>query len=96
MEANFPYVKKRLKVIEKQEVQMRAVSVTIQIELSPIETNIETIKKMSLRMKTEISTKPPNIKSLQMALQGSLLLRTEHPRFILIFFRGECWPIGAL
>lgn len=80
MESVFPYLKKRLKVINKSEVInsrlfFSCINVSKQTELSPIETNIEMAERKTVSIKAELSTATPNIKALQMALQGSLLTR---------------------
>jgi hypothetical protein len=51
------------------------VTVAQQIELTPIETAIELIHRKTISLKAELSTATPNIKTLQMTLQGSLLMR---------------------
>jgi len=66
VESSFPYLKKRLKIVHKSEA-----------ELTPIETNIELIERKIVSLKAELSTATPNIKALQLALQGSLLLQVN-------------------
>jgi len=58
----FPFVVKRLLVIKKEEV-----------ELSPIENATEVITNRIRAMKTELTAIPPNSKTLQIVLQGSVL-----------------------
>jgi len=65
-EGFFPHLKKRFKVIEKSE-----------IILTPIETSMEIIERKTISLKSELSTATPNIKSLQMGLQGSLLMQVN-------------------
>jgi len=66
VEAMFPYIKKRLRVVEK-----------VEIELTPIETAIELIERKTVSLKTELHTANINVKTLQMALQGSLLAQVN-------------------
>eukprot|EP01119_Soliformovum_irregulare_P021573 TRINITY_DN7210_c0_g1_i1.p1 TRINITY_DN7210_c0_g1~~TRINITY_DN7210_c0_g1_i1.p1 ORF type:complete len:1800 (-),score=546.30 TRINITY_DN7210_c0_g1_i1:194-5593(-) len=65
-EAVFPYVKTRLRVREKSE-----------IELTPIETNIELIERKTITIRSETSTSTPNLKTLHMILQGTLLIQVN-------------------
>ena len=62
----FPYIKKRLRVISKTESIV-----------TPIQTAIELIERKTLSLKNELATATPNIKTLQMGLQGSLLLQVN-------------------
>eukprot|EP00026_Physarum_polycephalum_P000247 Phypoly_transcript_00247.p1 GENE.Phypoly_transcript_00247~~Phypoly_transcript_00247.p1 ORF type:complete len:1883 (+),score=221.77 Phypoly_transcript_00247:138-5651(+) len=66
VEAAFPHVKKRLKVIEKRE-----------IEVPPIENAIELIDKKSVQLGQQLRTAQPNSKTLQIILQGSLLMQVN-------------------
>eukprot|EP01102_Stenamoeba_stenopodia_P022451 TRINITY_DN9354_c0_g1_i1.p1 TRINITY_DN9354_c0_g1~~TRINITY_DN9354_c0_g1_i1.p1 ORF type:complete len:288 (+),score=78.59 TRINITY_DN9354_c0_g1_i1:71-865(+) len=61
-ELPFPFVVKRLLVVNKEEV-----------ELSPIENATEVITNRIRAMKTELTAIPPNSKTLQIVLQGSVL-----------------------
>ncbi len=45
--------------------------------MTPIETAIELIERKTVSLKAELSTATPNIKSLQMGLQGSLLMQVN-------------------
>ena len=65
-ELPFPYVIKRLKVIEKTEKV-----------LSPIQTSTELIEGRCRLLQNELNQHPPNSKTLQIVLQGSVLLRTS-------------------
>jgi ABC-type uncharacterized transport system substrate-binding protein len=64
VEHPFPFVLKRTKVVSKKEIM-----------LSPIQTSLEAIRQRTRAMMQEIDTKQPNSKTLQMVLQGSVLLR---------------------
>jgi len=66
VENQFPYVKKRLLVVKKQE-----------INLTPIENSIETIESRTDMLLSELRTAPPNAKTLQNVLQGSVLLQVH-------------------
>jgi len=59
----FPFVKSRLPVIEKKE-----------IVLEPIETAIELVEGRIVALRSELDTTPPNTKTLQQVLQGSVLV----------------------
>jgi len=65
-ELPFPYIKKRLLVVNKQEE-----------ELEPIENSIETLVSQTQKLTLELKNKPPNTKSLQSLLQGSILLQVN-------------------
>ncbi|KAN0022151.1 hypothetical protein ACTFIU_004320 [Dictyostelium citrinum] len=62
----FPYLKKRLPIIKKEE-----------IELTPIEASIELIQKKVTILKAELNSRPANTKTLQIHLQGCLLLQVN-------------------
>ncbi|KYQ91596.1 DOCK family protein [Tieghemostelium lacteum] len=62
----FPYTKKRIQVISKQE-----------IILSPIENSIETIEQRTEFLNSEVKNVPPNIKTLQQVLQGTLRIQVN-------------------
>jgi len=62
----FPYVKKRLLVIKKQEVN-----------LSPLENATETIESRTDNLINELQQSPPNTKTLQSVLQGTVLLQVN-------------------
>eukprot|EP01132_Coremiostelium_polycephalum_P008049 gene8049-9900_t len=62
----FPYLKKRVQIIKKEE-----------IELTPIEASIEIIQKKINALKAELHSATPNIKTLQIHLQGCLLLQVN-------------------
>ncbi|XP_051893532.1 dedicator of cytokinesis protein 7-like isoform X2 [Pristis pectinata] len=57
----FPYIKTRINVIEKQEISLR-----------PIEAVIEDMQKKTHELAKATSEHPPNLKLLQMVLQGSV------------------------
>uniref|UniRef100_UPI00398E44B7 dedicator of cytokinesis protein 7-like n=1 Tax=Pristiophorus japonicus TaxID=55135 RepID=UPI00398E44B7 len=57
----FPYVKTRISIIEKQEIILR-----------PIEAVIEDMQKKTHELAQATSENPPNMKMLQMVLQGSV------------------------
>ncbi|KAK5577362.1 hypothetical protein RB653_002303 [Dictyostelium firmibasis] len=62
----FPYTKKRIAVVSKQE-----------IILSPIENSIETIDQRAEAIANEVRSKVPNPKTLQQVLQGTLRLQVN-------------------
>eukprot|EP01094_Clydonella_sp_ATCC50884_P026649 TRINITY_DN7381_c0_g1_i1.p1 TRINITY_DN7381_c0_g1~~TRINITY_DN7381_c0_g1_i1.p1 ORF type:complete len:1788 (-),score=632.22 TRINITY_DN7381_c0_g1_i1:302-5233(-) len=62
----FPYVIKRLKVVDKTE-----------LVLSPIQTSMELIEGRCRLLANEINQHPPNSKTLQIVLQGSVLLQVN-------------------
>lgn len=64
VELSFPYVIKRLSVIRQSEEI-----------LSPIQTSTELIEERCQALTGEINSIPPNSKTLQIILQGSVLLR---------------------
>ncbi|XP_069784055.1 dedicator of cytokinesis protein 7-like isoform X2 [Narcine bancroftii] len=57
----FPYIKTRINVIEKQEISLR-----------PIEAAIEDMQKKTYELAKATNENPPNLKLLQMVLQGSV------------------------
>ncbi|XP_060701989.1 dedicator of cytokinesis protein 7-like isoform X1 [Hemiscyllium ocellatum] len=57
----FPYIKTRISVIERQEISLR-----------PIEAVIEDMQKKTHELAKATSVDPPNMKLLQMVLQGSV------------------------
>ena len=65
VENSFPYTKKRLAVIGKKE-----------IILEPIENAIEIIQSREKALRRELDLSPPNIKTLQINLQGAVLARS--------------------
>lgn len=65
----------------------------LQIELSPIETSMELIQKKTQSLRAEVSTATPNIKSLQLALQGSLLLRMSIFFMLLLISEVNAGPM---
>jgi len=78
-EAPFPSIVKRIKIIDKREET-----------LTPIETSIELIKGRVTAMKQELSSPYPNTKTLQIVLQGSVLLQVNSgPLEICRIFLGE-------
>jgi dedicator of cytokinesis protein 6/7/8 len=75
----FPYVKTRLEVVEQQVV-----------ELSPIENSIESLELQTSHLMTEVNNPVPHANSLQMRLQGSVLLQVNQgPKAICSAFLGE-------
>jgi len=66
VENQFPYLKKRLLVAGKHE-----------INLSPIENSIETIESRIDQFNSELRASPPNPKTLQNVLQGSVLTQVH-------------------
>eukprot|EP01133_Synstelium_polycarpum_P004982 gene4982-5796_t len=62
----FPYLKKRLPIIKKED-----------IELEPIEASIEIIQRKTQALRAELNSTLPNTKTLQIQLQGSLLLQVN-------------------
>ncbi|EGC34144.1 hypothetical protein DICPUDRAFT_153700 [Dictyostelium purpureum] len=75
----FPYLKKRLEVVSKEEVEM-----------TPIEASIELIQKKDTLLKAELNSRPANTKTLQIHLQGCLLLQVNAgPLAICSSFLGE-------
>ncbi|EGG15455.1 DOCK family protein [Cavenderia fasciculata] len=62
----FPYLKKRLLVCKKDD-----------IELTPIEASIEIIQKKTQALRAELNSALPNTKTLQINLQGCLLLQVN-------------------
>jgi len=62
----FPFVLKRIKVIKKEV-----------IKLTPIETNIEAMKERTQKLHLEADAEFPNPKTLQIVLQGSVLLQVN-------------------
>jgi len=65
-ELPFPYIKKRILVKEKKE-----------IELTPIETSTEIIEGRVNALKNEVESSNPLTKTLQIVLQGSVLLQVN-------------------
>lgn len=57
----FPYIKTRINVIQKEE-----------FTLTPIEVAIEDMQKKTLELAVATSQEPPDVKMLQMVLQGSV------------------------
>uniref|UniRef100_G3T5Z7 Dedicator of cytokinesis 8 n=1 Tax=Loxodonta africana TaxID=9785 RepID=G3T5Z7_LOXAF len=57
----FPYIKTRIRVIQKEE-----------FVLTPIEVAIEDMKKKTLQLAVAVNQEPPDAKMLQMVLQGSV------------------------
>jgi len=75
----FPYVVKRVLVTKKEE-----------INLSPIENSIENVESRTGDFLNELRTTPPNAKTLQSLLQGSLLLQVNvGPQEICKIFLGD-------
>jgi len=66
VDGKFPYIKKRLKVVSKK-----------RIILSPIQNALEIIESRNTALLTELNCNPPNIKTLQNVLQGSVLARVN-------------------
>lgn len=62
----FPFVTKRLRVVEKKEV-----------ELSPLEASIELIESRVRALRVEIDNSQTNTRTLQIVLQGSVLLQVN-------------------
>ena len=71
VELSFPYVIKRLEVVKQSERI-----------LSPIQTSTELIEDRCQALHNELVSVPPNSKTLQIILQGSVLLRLL---FVIIF-----------
>ncbi|KAL6067850.1 Dedicator of cytokinesis protein 6 [Balamuthia mandrillaris] len=65
-ETPFPSMKKRIRVVKKEE-----------FVLSPIENSIDLIKGRITALQHELSSKAPNTKTLQIVLQGSVLLQVN-------------------
>lgn len=57
---------------------------------------MELIDRKTQSLRAEVSTANPNIKSLQLALQGSLLLRIFTCFLKVIITRGQRWTDGNL
>lgn len=74
VENAFPYLKKRSIVVKKS-----------RIELTPIETAREVIEKKNNSLKAELALATPNVKALQLGLQGSLLLRKTEKITLVIY-----------
>eukprot|EP00007_Cunea_sp_BSH-02190019_P004159 CAMPEP_0174230200 /NCGR_PEP_ID=MMETSP0417-20130205/1005_1 /TAXON_ID=242541 /ORGANISM="Mayorella sp, Strain BSH-02190019" /LENGTH=1996 /DNA_ID=CAMNT_0015307841 /DNA_START=193 /DNA_END=6183 /DNA_ORIENTATION=- len=66
VEHPFPFVLKRIKVVSKKEIM-----------LTPIQTSLEAIRGRTRALLQEIETKQPNSKTLQIVLQGSVLLQVN-------------------
>jgi hypothetical protein len=66
--ATFPYIVKRSLITDKQEVVLK-----------PIENAIEGMVKRIEKFEEELENDPPNLKSLQSLLQGSVLACTIEP-----------------
>lgn len=62
----FPYLKKRLRVVEKTDV-----------ELNPIQAAQNVFEKKIQAIQAEVNQAKPNLKTLQLILQGTLLTRTS-------------------
>ena len=79
----FPHMLKRQSVVSRRE-----------IIFTPIENSIETIEKRNADFVAELGQHPPQMKSLQSLLQGSVLLRMLMFLFIIkfniIWYRGQC------
>lgn len=73
-ERSFPYVRLRLDVSEKK-----------QIELDPLTHSIEEVKKQSARILLEANSQNPSLKTLQPVLSGSVCLR-KFNLFIYLFY----------
>jgi len=79
VENQFPYVKKRLLVVNKHEIQ-----------LTPLENAIEGVESRIEALQSEIRCNPPNPKTLQSVLQGSILATVNvGPREIAKTFLGK-------
>jgi hypothetical protein len=63
-EAHFPYIVTRLRVAQKEE-----------IELDPLSHTIEEVYKQSTRIQTEANSDRATLKTLQPVLSGSVCLR---------------------
>jgi len=66
VETSFPNVRKRLRVIQKEE-----------IDLTPIENAVEQINSRTQALRNELDTSPPNPKTLQINLQGAVLAQVN-------------------
>eukprot|EP01113_Clastostelium_recurvatum_P012359 TRINITY_DN1641_c0_g1_i2.p1 TRINITY_DN1641_c0_g1~~TRINITY_DN1641_c0_g1_i2.p1 ORF type:complete len:1978 (-),score=555.53 TRINITY_DN1641_c0_g1_i2:59-5992(-) len=66
VEAAFPYLLKRMKVIDKKE-----------IEIVPIQNSLDIIERKTNNLRAELSSGLPNTKTLQINLQGCLLLQVN-------------------
>eukprot|EP01133_Synstelium_polycarpum_P007631 gene7631-8927_t len=76
---HFPYTKKRILVTSKQE-----------INLSPIENAIESIESRTETLQSEIRAIPPNLKTLQQVIQGTVRLQVNAgPQEICRIFLAE-------
>lgn len=89
----FPSMHKRVPIVSKEEVRTAPLpnvdevsgtvatdwfeQTTTQIILSPIETARDLIRGRSEALQKELSSTSPNTKTLQIVLQGSVLLRTD-------------------
>ncbi|KAL6064625.1 Dedicator of cytokinesis protein 9 [Balamuthia mandrillaris] len=66
VDSSFPYVKKRLPVAKKEE-----------INLTPIENSLENITSRTALLVAQLRAQPPNSKTLQALLQGSVRLQVH-------------------
>jgi hypothetical protein len=89
-ETTFPGLLKRYRVIA-----------TNQFEQTPLDVGLEQIRKRNQLLNEELDLSPPNIKSLQAALQGSVLLQVnEGPVEVCRVFLGahaeQSYPLATL
>jgi hypothetical protein len=89
-EATFPGLLKRYRVIATHE-----------FEQTPLDVGLELIRKRNQLLTEELDLSPPNIKSLQSALQGSVLLQVnEGPIEVCRVFLGshadQSYPLATL
>ena len=66
--------------------RLRVVDTEI-VDLSPLQTSTELIEGMCDKLHGELTQQPPNIKTLQMILQGCVLLRKDIE--MLLYFSGS-------
>ncbi|XP_024086053.1 dedicator of cytokinesis protein 9 isoform X2 [Cimex lectularius] len=62
----FPYVKKRLKVVKR-----------VEYDLSPIEVALDEMHQRVAELEEVVFTKPPDVKKLQLKLQGSVCVQVN-------------------
>jgi hypothetical protein len=85
-DCGFPYLKKRMRIVQKEDQ-----------ELSPIENATALFEKKVASLKTEMNASPPNLKTLQRELQGTLLVQVNAgPAAIISMFLSDQsatkWP----
>ncbi|KAJ3435002.1 dedicator of cytokinesis protein [Anaeramoeba flamelloides] len=70
IDGQFPYIKKRLKIIKREEN-----------DLSPLQVSLNSIKQKNIQLKNELSKSMKDSKNLQGLLQGSLLITVNEGPF---------------